>query len=401
MSAEKNLTGMEQCTPPELREAAKNLEEIIKTGVQKKQVTGTSENVLLVYFEEQSKKKKPSTLWSVYSMLRSTISLKEDIDISKYYKLVAFIKRQNTAYKPKKSSVFSRAEITKFLLEAPDNDFLSTKAIFITGLAGACRTEELCNMHMKDITIQDDIIIVNIPHTKNATSRNFVITEPLWIKILKKYFTNRPSPDMPKAFIGFRGGKPVKQNIGHNTISNTSNKIAKFLQLEHPELHTGHSLRRSSATMLAECGGDTLSLKRLGGWKSSAVAEERLATETFVNGIREGEVKKVLKLSRYQTSSEGFIRALEVEAPYNSSRTYHKVRVAELEMEENDGKKKMKNPERQVARWPERLQQYHFEIRHRAGKLHNNGYRDKIEQRETSFYCGRTTVVEDEEWTTA
>ena len=298
---------MEQCTPPELREAAKNLEEKLlpeksrtvylkmyaeyKDWCAKKEVAGTSEDVLLVYFEEQSKKKKPSTLWSVYSMLRSTISLKEDIDISKYYKLVAFIKRQNAAYKPKKSSVFSRAEITKFLLEAPDNDFLSTKvpfpivncclcfkfsviqAIFITGLAGACRPEELCNMHMKDITIQDDIIIVNIPHTKNATSSKFVITELLWIKIVKKYFTNRPSPDMPKVLIGFRGGKPVKQNIGHNTISNTPNKIAKFLQLEHPELYTGHSLRRSSATMLAECGGDTLSLKRLGGWKSSAVAE--------------------------------------------------------------------------------------------------------------------------------
>ncbi|KAJ3661002.1 hypothetical protein Zmor_005426 [Zophobas morio] len=225
MSTEKNLTGMEQCTPPELREAAKNLEEKLlpeksrtvylkmyaeyKDWCAKKEVAGTSEDVLLVYFEEQSKKKKPSTLWSVYSMLRSTISLKEDIDISKYYKLVAFIKRQNAAYKPKKSSVFSRAEITKFLLEAPDNDFLSTKAIFITGLAGACRPEELCNMHMKDITIQDDIIIVNIPHTKNATSSKFVITELLWIKIVKKYFTNRPSPDMPKVLIGFRGGKPM------------------------------------------------------------------------------------------------------------------------------------------------------------------------------------------------
>ncbi|KAJ3661001.1 hypothetical protein Zmor_005426 [Zophobas morio] len=225
MSTEKNLTGMEQCTPPELREAAKNLEEKLlpeksrtvylkmyaeyKDWCAKKEVAGTSEDVLLVYFEEQSKKKKPSTLWSVYSMLRSTISLKEDIDISKYYKLVAFIKRQNAAYKPKKSSVFSRAEITKFLLEAPDNDFLSTKAIFITGLAGACRPEELCNMHMKDITIQDDIIIVNIPHTKNATSSKFVITELLWIKIVKKYFTNRPSPDMPKVLIGFRGGKPI------------------------------------------------------------------------------------------------------------------------------------------------------------------------------------------------
>ena len=32
----------------------------------------------------------------------------------------------------------------------------------------------------------------------------------------------------------------------------------------------------------------------------------------------------------------------------------------------------MKNPEGQVARWLERLQQYHFKIRHRAGKLHNN-----------------------------
>mgnify|MGYP005985091303 FL=1 len=32
----------------------------------------------------------------------------------------------------------------------------------------------------------------------------------------------------------------------------------------------------------------------------------------------------------------------------------------------------MKNPEGQVAKRLERLQQYHFKIRHRAGKLHNN-----------------------------
>ena len=62
---------------------------------------------------------------------------------------------------------------------------------------------------------------------------------------------------------------------------------------------------------------------------------------------------------------------------------------------------------------PERVQHYHFKIRHRAGQLHNNAdclsrrqcknckHCDKIEQRETSFNCGSTAVVEDEEWTTA
>ena len=69
--------------------------------------------------------------------------------------------------------------------------------------------------------------------------------------------------------------------------------------------------------------------------------QERLVTETFVNGIRDVQVKKVLQLSRYHTSSEALIRALEVEAAYNSSRTCHKVRVAELEMKENDGIKKI------------------------------------------------------------
>ena len=73
----------------------------------------------------------------------------------------------------------------------------------------------------------------------------------------------------------------------------------------------------------------------------------------------------------------------------------------------------MKNCEGQVGRWLERLQQYHFKIRHSAGKLHNNAdslsrrpckyykHCDKIEQHETSFNYERTAVIEDEEWTAA
>ena len=92
---------------------------------------------------------------------------------------------------------------------------------------------------------------------------------------------------------------------------------------------------------LQEFEADVKRLVRLAYSDAPPTFQETLAIETFVNGIRDGEVKKVLQLSRYQTSSEALIRALEVEAAYNSSRTWHKVRVAELETEENDKLEKL------------------------------------------------------------
>jgi hypothetical protein len=49
--------------------------------------------------------------------------------------------------------------------------------------------------------------------------------------------------------------------------------IAAFLKLPNPEQYSGHSFRRSSATILVDAGGDITALKRHGGWKSTAVAE--------------------------------------------------------------------------------------------------------------------------------
>lgn len=50
-------------------------------------------------------------------------------------------------------------------------------------------------------------------------------------------------------------------------------EIAKYLKLENPELYTGHSFRRTSASLLADSGADMAQIKRHGGWKSDAVAE--------------------------------------------------------------------------------------------------------------------------------
>ncbi|KAI4461112.1 phage integrase-related [Holotrichia oblita] len=140
-------------------------------------------------------------------------------------------------------------------------------------IAGACRTDELCNMKVAHVDLRKDIIVINIPHTKNKSCRKFVIVEPMWIDVVTRYLLIRPSPDIPRLFIGFRSGKPTRQNMGHNTISTSAIKIVTYLKLPGANNYTGHSFRRTSATILADNGGDILSLKRHGRWKSSTVAE--------------------------------------------------------------------------------------------------------------------------------
>jgi hypothetical protein len=47
---------------------------------------------MLAFFQKLSQNMKPMSLWSTYSMLRSTTNLKNDVDISKYNKLlVSFV----------------------------------------------------------------------------------------------------------------------------------------------------------------------------------------------------------------------------------------------------------------------------------------------------------------------
>lgn len=89
-----------------------------------------SENVLLTYFGELSKKFKALTLWTQYSMLRTTLNINNNVDIAKYAKLKAFLKRKSDGYRPKESKIFTSEEINKFIKEAPDNEYLLTKVCY-------------------------------------------------------------------------------------------------------------------------------------------------------------------------------------------------------------------------------------------------------------------------------
>lgn len=130
------------CTPPEIREIAENTVGNLlpnKSGKQyEKQfqkfeewcdengIHNMSENVLLAYFDIQRKKYKSSTLWTIYSMLKSCLNIHKDVDISKYNKLQALLKRSSEGYIPKKSKILEE-EINDFIRQADDKIYLAMK----------------------------------------------------------------------------------------------------------------------------------------------------------------------------------------------------------------------------------------------------------------------------------
>ena len=93
----------------------------------KKNTQSISENVFLAYFSELANRYKPSSLWCIYSMLRSMVKLKHGVDIKTYCNLMAYLKRRSDGYIGRKSKVLTSANVEKFLKEAPDSQYLATK----------------------------------------------------------------------------------------------------------------------------------------------------------------------------------------------------------------------------------------------------------------------------------
>lgn len=87
----------------------------------------TQEKVLLAYFFHHAKNLKASTVWSHYSMIKSKLIVEKSLDIGKYSKLKAFLKRNGDGYRPKKSRILDMDHIQQFLQEAPNQEYLMIK----------------------------------------------------------------------------------------------------------------------------------------------------------------------------------------------------------------------------------------------------------------------------------
>lgn len=245
-----------------------------------------NETVVLAYIAGLAKTFKPSSLWTKFSMLRKSLQICENVDIYKFGKVVAFVKKQNIGYKPKKSKTLNDEQCRKFIMEAPDDQFLLSKVVLIFGLYGACRRDELLKLTVDDVEDHKKYMLVSLQQTKTYTPRSFVIPDTASSSINPyaiycTYAGLRPrNIGTRRLFLGYRNGKCIAQPAGMHIIGGVPKKVAEFLALEHPEDYTGHCLRRSGASMVAESCGNLLPVKKIGGWKSSATAEGYLEQST-------------------------------------------------------------------------------------------------------------------------
>lgn len=92
-----------------------------------RQITEMTERTFLAYFGAMSKDKSPTTLWSIYSMLKKTLRVKENFDMRQYSSLVDLLKVLSKGFHSKKAKVLSPQDVDKFLNEAPNEVHLATK----------------------------------------------------------------------------------------------------------------------------------------------------------------------------------------------------------------------------------------------------------------------------------
>ncbi|KAJ8912855.1 hypothetical protein NQ315_007987 [Exocentrus adspersus] len=203
---------------------------------EKRGVMTINEEVMISYFLNLKKKYAVSSLWSKYSMLKATIKVYKNTDIGKY------------------------------------------SCTHIMRISGACRCCELTNLKSTHVKGAGSYLLVSIPDTKTGILRKFTIIEEGFcvnaIEICRKYISLRPiRQTQNRFFLRYMNQKCTSQPVGINTLAKVPSIVASFLNFPNAELYTGHCMRRTSTTLLANKGADLTTTKRHGGWKSSAVAE--------------------------------------------------------------------------------------------------------------------------------
>ncbi|XP_033217685.1 uncharacterized protein LOC117173304 isoform X3 [Belonocnema kinseyi] len=216
-------------------------------------------DIILAYFNQLGKNRAPSSLWTYYSMLKSTLYAKEGMRLEQHYQLQKFLKNKSRGYEPKKAKCFSPTEILKFIREAPDDVYLLKKVTAIFGLYGATRGCELKSMKIQHVKQQGDLLVVDIPKTETDKSRRFTVNET-HAPLVKKYIALRPrGTTSDRFFLNYQHGKCTIQPLGVHKISACPSVIAEYLQLDEPKKYTGHAYRRTSATFLADPEGVEIS----------------------------------------------------------------------------------------------------------------------------------------------
>lgn len=108
-------------------------------------------------------------------------------------------------------------------------------------------------MKIDDIEDLGSLLFIKLPDVKTKKSRSFTVVGENFLEIYRMYISLRPEGIADsRLFIKYQNGKCHRSVMGIHKIGSIAKDVAKYLNLPHPEEYTGHCLRRTSATLLAD-----------------------------------------------------------------------------------------------------------------------------------------------------
>lgn len=243
-----------------------------------------------------------SSLWTICSILSTWFHCEWKIRPLEVDRILEKkLKNWTKEDSKKKSAVLTKDELQKYFEEVPNDSInLWKKVAAIIGIFGFTRKKELTNVEFEDLTIHDDVIIVDINRKKQVSSpvvSQATITDKNLIDIVKQYVNCFPESARSGRLFHKMNDKmvPNRQNIGENPIAHVPKDIASFLNKPNLKEYTSHCFRRTAATILAESGASLSELKIAGAWNSSTVAESYIATSLRMKRTISDKMKIVEK----------------------------------------------------------------------------------------------------------
>ena len=232
-----------------------------------------------------------STLWSIFSILKSYFEYEHRLDLGQNLPGVPrLLKQWEKVEETKKSKVlsyflvltlfqvFTKAEIEKFLSECPNTiEHIHLKLVVVIGCYGLLRGIEIETLSFEQIKFEGEICFVTVNRKKHGgpvKGSRFAITDPIGVDIVHRYFEFSPESERKGRLLRyFVANKGTQRPIGKNKLGKYPQEVAKFLALD-PAGFSGHCWRRTGATILAEADVSVIQLKHAGGWRSDQVCQD-------------------------------------------------------------------------------------------------------------------------------
>ena len=188
----------------------------------------------------------------------------------------AMLSANSKKHSKKKASVFTIEEVLSYLREAPsEGQSLRNKLALLFGVFSLGRMQEVSKLTWADIQndLKREAYLFTLTRSKTAVDgarQTFFLPYMFYDIDTRPLIEAYRTLSVPVGIIWVRVNS--KKQLGKGTLAETPKYVAEFLKLTDPKQYTGHGLRATGATAMADHGCTELELMLAGNWKSLTVA---------------------------------------------------------------------------------------------------------------------------------